>query len=124
MAVRENRLVSTVITEEDYIRAIEQTGRGWVAEARGIVVGFAIGNAVSGNVWALFVDPAHQGLGYGRLLHDALVEWLFQHPLPCLWLTTEPNTRAQRFYERAGWSYTGALPSGEARYELRRRDSS
>jgi hypothetical protein len=61
MAVHENRLVSTLITEEHYISAIEVTGRGWVAEDQGFVIGFAIGNAVTGNIWALFVHPDHEG---------------------------------------------------------------
>lgn len=43
LAVRENRLTSR-ITEEDYIPAIEETGRGWVVEVDGGVVGFAVGN--------------------------------------------------------------------------------
>jgi GNAT superfamily N-acetyltransferase len=119
MAVHENRLVSTFITEEHYISAIEVTGRGWVAEHQGAVIGFAVGNAVTGNLWALFVHPDHEGRGHGRRLHDAVVDWLFQQRLPRLWLSTEPNTRAQRFYEKAGWSFVGTLASGEAHYELR-----
>jgi len=118
MSVRENRLVSTVVTEGDYVPAIETTGRGWVAEEEGAIVGFAIGNSSTGNIWALFVDPRYEGRGHGRRLHDTMVEWLFGQAVPRLWLSTEPNTRAQRFYERAGWSYLGMLPSGEAHYEL------
>jgi ribosomal protein S18 acetylase RimI-like enzyme len=72
-AVRENRLVSTVITDEDVRVMLEDRGRGWVAEVDGAVVGFAIGDATNGNVWALFVDPAHEGRGHGRALHDAMV---------------------------------------------------
>jgi hypothetical protein len=60
MAVHENRLVSTLITEEHYASAIEVTGRGWVAEDQGAVIGFAIGSAVTGNIWALFVHPDHE----------------------------------------------------------------
>ena len=75
-SVRENRLVSTVITDEDVRRAIEETGRGWVVEADGEVVAFAIGNATDGNVWALFVHPDHERRGHGRRLHDAMVAWL------------------------------------------------
>ncbi len=120
MAVRENRLVSTVITEADYIREIEVTGRGWVAEDRGVVVGFAIGNKVTGNIWALFVDPDHEGRGHGRRLHDTMVRWLFDEGLTRLQLSTDPNTRARRFYERAGWSFVRVLPSGEAEFQLLR----
>ncbi len=118
MAVRENRLVSTVITEADYISEIEVTGRGWVAEDRGVIVGFAIGNKVTGNIWALFVDPDHEGRGHGRRLHDTMVQWLFDEGLTRLQLSTDPNTRARRLYERAGWSFVRMLPSGEAELQL------
>ena len=90
LAVRENRLTSRS-TEEDYIPAIEETGRGWVVEVDGGVVGFAVGNAATGNVWALFVEPAHEGQGHGRRLHDAMVEWLFSRGLERLWLSTIPT---------------------------------
>ena len=117
-AVRENRLVSTVIRDEDVLEAIERTGRGWVVEAGGEIVGFAIGNATNGNIWALFVDPDHERRGYGRRLHDTMTQWLRSRGLGQLWLTTEPGTRAQKFYESAGWRFTGMTPQGEARYEL------
>jgi GNAT superfamily N-acetyltransferase len=116
-AVRENRLTSGVITDEDVVDAIERTGRGWVAEIEGRIVGFAVGNAETGNVWALFVEPAHEGRGVGRGLHDAMVEWLWSRGLRRLWLSTEAGTRAVRFYEAAGWSNRGALPSGEILFE-------
>jgi GNAT superfamily N-acetyltransferase len=119
MAVRENVLRSTVITEEHYLPAIEATGRGWVVEVDGRVVGFAIGNADTGNLWALFVDPEHEGQGHGRALHDAMVEWLFSRGLRHLWLGTDPGTRAERFYRAAGWRCTGMAANGEALYELR-----
>jgi GNAT superfamily N-acetyltransferase len=119
--VKENRLVSTVITDEDVRVAIEETGRGWVVEQDGEVVGFAIGNAVTGNIWALFVRPQHEGRGYGRQLHDAMVNWLWAAGVDRLWLTTEPGTRAQRFYEAAGWRLAGTSDRGDLQYELRRR---
>jgi GNAT superfamily N-acetyltransferase len=119
-AVRENRLRSGAITEADYLPEIEETGRGWVAEDGGEVVGFAVGNAKTGNIWALFVHPDHERRGHGRRLHDVMVGWLFSRGVERLWLSTDPGTRAQRFYEAAGWSFAGMLPDGEARYELRR----
>jgi GNAT superfamily N-acetyltransferase len=97
LAVRENRLTSSAITEQHYIPAIEQTGRGWVAKENGVVLGFAVGNKTTGNIWALFVDPAHEGRGCGAQLHAAMVGWLFAQGLSRLWLGTEPGTRAQRF---------------------------
>jgi GNAT superfamily N-acetyltransferase len=119
-SVRENRLVSTVISDDDVRRAIEESGRAWVVESDDEVVGFAIGNAASGNIWALFVHPEHERRGYGRQLHDAMVAWLWSHGLDHLWLTTEPGTRAQRFYEAAGWQLVGPTAGGEVRYELHR----
>ena len=120
-SVKENRLVSTIISDEDVRIAIEETGRGWVVEEDGDVVAFAIGNGITGNIWALFVRPESEGRGYGRQLHDAMVNWLFAAGLDRLWLTTEPGTRAQRFYEAAGWQHVGTTQSGERRYELQSR---
>lgn len=118
LAVRENRLASA-IGHDDYVRAIETTGRGWVVEDEGRVAGFAVANARTGNIWALFVDPAHERQGHGRRLHDAMVAWLFSRGLDRLWLTTDPDTRARRFYERAGWRKVSVQEDGQVRYELR-----
>jgi len=119
LAVRENRLTSSAITENDYPPEIEQTGRGWVAVQDGQVRGFAVGNRESGNIWALFVDPEDEGRGLGRQLHEFMIAWLFSEGLQVLWLSTDPGTRAQRFYERAGWKFVRMLQDGEAMYELR-----
>jgi len=118
LSVTENRLVSMALTEQHYIAAIQQTGRGWVAELDGEIVGFAVGNAQTGNVWALFVEPGHEGKGYGRQLHDVMVAWLWKQGLGRLWLTTDPGTRAERFYQQAGWARTSEAADGEVRFEL------
>ncbi len=118
MSVRENRLVSTIITEADTRKAIEDLGRGWVVEVDGEVVAFAIGNQITGNIWALFVDPEHEGRGYGRQLHDEMLTWLWAQGLRKLWLTTEPGTRAERFYQKAGWTKLGVTDNGEVRFEI------
>ncbi len=120
MAVRENRLVSRRIPDDEVRESIEDTGRGWVVDDDGDILAFAIGNATSGNIWALFVDPDHEHRGFGGLLHDTVVEWLWTKGLDSLWLTTEPGTRAQGFYEARGWRSTGETGSGDLRYELLR----
>ena len=120
MAVRENRLTRSVIEAADYVAQFETSGRGWVVVEDDEVIGFAVGNRDDGNIWALFVDPRHEGRGHGRRLHDAMVGWLFAQGLTRLWLSTEPGTRAQRFYEAAGWRMRRTLPSGELHYELER----
>jgi GNAT superfamily N-acetyltransferase len=119
-SVRENRLISTVITDDAVREMIEDLGRGWVVESQGQVVGFSIGNVTNGNIWALFIDPAHERRGLGRQLHDIMLGWLWSQGLDRLWLTTEPGSRAQRFYEAAGWQLTGHTVSGELRYEMQR----
>jgi GNAT superfamily N-acetyltransferase len=118
--VRENRLVSVVITDEQVRGAIEDTGRGWVVESGGEVVAFAVGNAGDGNIWALFVHPDHERRGHARRLHDTVVAWLWSRGLERLWLTTAPGTRAQSFYEAAGWERVPHVDGRELRYELQR----
>lgn len=118
LAVRENRLNSTAVTEADYGPAMSDPGRGWVVEAEGRVVGFAVGNRSTGNIWALFVDPAHERKGHGRQLHDAMLAWLRKEGAGVLWLTTEPGTRAERFYRAAGWRMAGQTGKGELRFEM------
>ena len=120
LAVRENRLTSTAIDETHYIAEITVTGRGWVVTEDDVVVGFAVGNRETCNIWALFVDPAHERRGHGRRLHDAMVAWLFAQGCPRIWLGTDPDTRAQRFYAAAGWRFCRVLPDGEHYHELHR----
>lgn len=120
MSVMENRLVSRQLSEQDYLVEIEVTGRGWVIESEGNILAFAVGNAANGSIWALFVEPGHEGKGYGRRLHETMVDWLWEQGLDRLWLTTDSGTRASRFYENAGWRRMGENTAGELRYELRK----
>jgi GNAT superfamily N-acetyltransferase len=121
MSVLENRLVSRRLSEQDYVDEIEVTGRGWVIESEGNIVAFAVGNAATASIWALFVEPGHEGKGYGRRLHDVMVPWLWEQGQERLWLTTGSGTRAARFYEAAGWRQTAVTADGELRYELQRQ---
>jgi GNAT superfamily N-acetyltransferase len=123
LAVRENRLSRTThITEHDYVAAITELGRGWVIEVAGNIVAFAVGYKTDGNIWALFVDPEHEGKGYGKRLHSVLIDWLWTQGLDHLWLTTAPNTRAEGFYVKQGWQNQGLTQKGEIRFELCRPD--
>ena len=119
LAVAENRLASPEVSEAAYVPAIEHTGRGWVIDVDGEVAAFAIGNKVTGNIWALFVDPGCEGRGYGRRLLAVMTSWLFSRGVTRAWLSTEPHTRAEKFYQAAGWTFKGILSNGEAGYELR-----
>ena len=120
VAVRENRLDHPgMVTADDYRRLIGPDGQGWVAEAEGRVAGFAVGDRTRDNVWALFVDPAFEGRGIGRRLHDAMMDWFFASGAQTVWLGTEPGTRAEGFYRAAGWEAAGEH-RGEARYQMPR----
>jgi quercetin dioxygenase-like cupin family protein/GNAT superfamily N-acetyltransferase len=119
-AVRENTLRRGKLDDDDMQREIERSGRGWVVEDAGRIVAFAVGNADTGNIWALFVHPDAEGRGHGGRLHDTMVEWLWSRGLERLWLTTGPGTRAQGFYERRGWQNLGLTDQGEILFELRR----
>lgn len=119
LAVRENRLRDpSRIQPADYEALLAGPGRGWVALVDDRLVGFGIANASNRNVWALFVDPAWEGQGIGRRLHDELLEWLFDQGAEPAWLTTEPGSRAERFYRVAGWQDAGQEPGGDLRLEF------
>ena len=123
LSVRENQLEDPgSVQPEDYRYRLEVSGRGWVAETDGRVVGFAIGEASTGSVWALFVDPAWEGRGVGRTLQTVMLEWLFAAGAETVCLSTTPGTRAERFYLASGWTAAGSEMNGEARYILLRRD--
>ena len=120
LSVRENRLAEPArIGPDDYRCRLDGEGRGWVAEVDGRIVGFAIGDRAGGTVWALFVDPGSERQGIGRALHELMMAWFFDAGLGRVTLTTEPRSRAARFYETAGWRFDG-MAGGEARYRFDR----
>ena len=116
-SVQENRLTSRVIPDEEVAEAIEVSGRGWVVEVDGRIVAFAIGNAQTGNIWALFVEPEYEGQGHGKRLQAEMLDWLWSQGLKRLWLSTSPGTRAERFYELTGWQRQGLTSDGEVLFE-------
>jgi GNAT superfamily N-acetyltransferase len=118
LSVLENRLTRTAITDEDYIDAITRTGKSWVAEIDGVIRAFAVANKESRSIWALFVEPAFEGRGLGRALHDVMIEWMRSVGCGVAWLETESGARAESFYKKAGWRYVETTADGDARFEL------
>ena len=51
------------------------------------------------------------------------MKWLFEQSRELVWLTTEQNTRAERFYNAAGWRAMGSAANGDLRFELSARDA-
>lgn len=121
MSVRENQLTNPALVQEHHYREmLGQHGRGWVVKHAGRTVGFAVADLTRANVWALFVDPEFEGRGAGRGLHDTMMDWFFESGAEHVWLGTDRGTRAERFYQSAGWRYAGSEPNGEVRYEMSR----
>jgi GNAT superfamily N-acetyltransferase len=91
-----------------------ETNRLTVAVRDGQVVGFTYvgpdedGQARLGMLYAIHVDPDHQGGGVGRALMSDAQEAIRAagYPRAALWVL-ERNERARRFYERGGWSADG-----------------
>ena len=106
-AVRENQLGDpTLVTAEDYAWFTEHPGI-WVWEEDGQILGFSAGDPRDGTIWALFVDPAHERRGIGRALFEAACDTLRRAGHRTAMLTTDPGTRAERFYRAAGWKVVG-----------------
>jgi GNAT superfamily N-acetyltransferase len=118
MSVVENRLSDPSRVQPAHYHAMLRSGRGWVCEVDGVVVGFAMADLANHSVWALFVEARHERRGIGRQLHDAMIEWLFESGATRISLSTGPRTRAERFYEAAGWQRAGDEVNGDVRYEL------
>lgn len=121
-AVKENMLSNpALVTNSDCEKYLTVRGKGWVCEIEQQIVGFAIADLEDNNIWALFILPAHEGRGIGRQLHDTMMNWYFEQGKETVWLSTSPNTRAEKFYRHAGWQENGAYGKGEVKFEMTRQ---
>lgn len=118
-SVKENMLSDpALVTDGDCEEYITRRGKGWVSEIGNSIVGFAIADLQDDNIWALFVDPNYEGRGIGKKLHDIMLRWYFSQRKRTVWLSTSPDTRAERSCRRAGWKETGIYGKGEIRFEM------
>jgi len=117
-AMNVDQLRARGITPQSVAAALQSHCKAWVIEQNAKVVAFSIADARAGSIWALFVLPEYEGLGYGRALLTAAAEWLWERGFARIWLTTAPDTRAAAFYLHLGWRPTGVTPHGETRFEL------
>ena len=125
-SVRENKLsnpnrVTTQFIEEylDFLfddRPYEL--RGWVCEFNGKVVGYCYAETGNASIWALFVSPIYEGKGIGKALLNLAVNWLFNLGKKQVRLSTQANTRADRFYSAQGWIKRGMKNDTEVWYCL------
>jgi GNAT superfamily N-acetyltransferase len=118
-AVKENRLSDpALVTDKDVEEYLHERGKGWVCEVDNKIAGFAIADLIDNNVWALFVHPAYEGMGIGKKLHQAMMDWYFLQTKEKIWLGTDPNTRAASFYRMQGWQEVGVHGNGEIKFEM------
>ena len=118
-AVKENTLSDpSLVTDEDCESFLINRGRGWVCETQNKIVGFSIADLQDNNVWALFVHPAFEKKGIGKMLHDIMLNWYFSITTTTLWLGTSPHTRAEQFYRKAGWIENGVHGKNEIKFEM------
>lgn len=117
-AVRENRLSHPQsVTRADYDRFVG-AGRFWLCEVGGIIAGFSASDERNGSIWALFLDPAWEGHGFGaRLLHLACRD-LAQDGYRVATLSTDQGTKAERLYRRLGWQEVRVNHDGEVFFAL------
>jgi GNAT superfamily N-acetyltransferase len=106
----------------------------WLATDGTRAVGFAAtgpsrdatADADTGELWALYLDPAAVGTGIGRALYARAETGLRDAGFrsATLWVI-ESNRRGRRFYERQGWRVDGGEKaeewSGQAVREVRYR---
>jgi GNAT superfamily N-acetyltransferase len=85
----------------------------FVAEARGRIVAFSMADRRDGQIFALFTRPGFEGRGYGSALLAEALGWLTAQGHEAAWLSTDPGTRAERFYRKKGWKAEGTTATGE-----------
>lgn len=118
-AVKENMLSNpNLVTDEDCEEFMTVRGKGWVCEIDNQIVGFSIVDLKDNNIWALFISPEFENKGIGRLLHDVMINWYFTQTKDTVWLGTAPNTRADIFYRKSGWTEIGTHGNGEVKFEM------
>ena len=117
--VKENVLSNpALVTDEDCKNYITIKGKGWVCEVNNFIIGFSIADLVDKNIWALFVHPEFERKGIGKKLHDTMLTWYFNQTRETVWLSTAPNTRAEKFYRKAGWKDVGKHGKKEIKFEM------
>lgn len=118
-SVKENALSNpALVSDADCEEFMFVRGKGWVCEIDNRIVGFAIADLKEHNIWALFLQPDFEKQGIGRKLHDTMLDWYFTQTTTTVWLGTAPNTRAETFYRKSGWTEIGTHGKGEVKFEM------
>lgn len=103
----ENRLSDPARVTEDEIRWYMDEAIFFVTEDDAGVQAFVCANHQTGCIWALFVRDEAQGRGHGTALLEAALARLRAAGHQQSYLSTDPNTKAEKFYKARGWIPTG-----------------
>ena len=118
-SVTENTLSNPdLVSDEDCLEFITKRGKGWVCEIDHEIVGFSITDLKNNNIWALFIKPEFEKKSVGRKLHNLMLDWYFEQTKTTVWLGTSPQTRAEAFYRKAGWTEVGTHGNDEIKFEM------
>ncbi|MEO0796470.1 MAG: GNAT family N-acetyltransferase [Verrucomicrobiota bacterium] len=100
-------LESMGITRASVSEMLTDTHKGWLCETDGQVVGFAIGNRSTGEMWVIAVLEEYEGRGIGGKLIGMVEQWLASEGHQEIWLTTytDETKRAVGFYHHLGWEF-------------------
>ena len=114
LSVQENRLSKSKYdaVERDINWAFDNS-TFWVWEEDNAVQGFSAADPRDGTIFALFVHPSYEGRGIGRALLPMACQILRDSGHAVATLTTDADTRAERFYRRDGWTEVGQQDDGQ-----------
>jgi ribosomal protein S18 acetylase RimI-like enzyme len=98
--------VFVAVDEQDAIAAYCGVGPARTEDGKG--------EPGAGELYSIYADPARQGTGAGRAVHDAGVEYLREqgYHWAGLWVFTA-NTSARAWYSARGWAPDGATHEDE-----------
>jgi GNAT superfamily N-acetyltransferase len=104
-------------TEERWNEDLREGVMAFVAEAEGRLLGFAGGGPArdpagglpaAGEIYGIYLDETHWGMGHGRALFERCRDELgTQGFFPLVIWVLDTNLRARRFYERQGMLLDG-----------------
>ena len=101
-------LAAVGITEEFTVDVLDGTRshEGWVCESDGKVVGFAMGNKLTGELWIIAVLPEYEGKGIGSKLHTLAEDWFKAMGRKEIWLAVLQDIQktAYAFFKKRGWT--------------------
>jgi GNAT superfamily N-acetyltransferase len=100
-------LAAVGITEESTVELLDvsHSHEGWVCECDGKVVGTAMANKNTGELWVVVVLPEYERRGIGSKLYATALEWLVSLGWKEAWLAVLPKIQVTgySFFKKRGW---------------------